>query len=144
MNTVVTKCHSERWNKGKLTGQKAPLRLCDIWVIRARLQLGHETRDLALFNLGIDSKLRACDLVKMKVRDIGHGTQIASRAIVMQQKTKEPVQFEITEQTRKAVRAWIDFAKLQPDSALLPSRIHDSPHLSTRQYSRINKGDGGN
>lgn len=137
MNTVVTKCSSEPWNKGKLTGQKAPLRLCDIWAIRVRLQLAHDTRDLALFNLAIDSKLRACDLVKLKVSDIAHGTQIASRAIVMQQKTKKPVQFEITEQTRKAVRAWIDFAKLQPDNALFPSRIHDSPHLSTRQYARI-------
>lgn len=60
------------WNKGKLTGQKAPLRLCDIWAIRVRLQLGHAVRDLALFNLAIDSKLRACDLVKLKVRDICH------------------------------------------------------------------------
>lgn len=127
----------EPWNKGKLTGQKAPLRLCDIWAIRVRLQLAHEVRDLALFNLAIDSKLRACDLVKLKVRDIAHGAQIASRAIVMQQKTKRPVQFEITEPTRTAVRAWVDQAKLKPDDALFPSRLHHSDHLSTRQYARI-------
>ena len=76
------------WNKGKLAGQKAPLRLYDIRAIRVRLQLAHEVRDLALFNSAIDSKLRACDLVKLKVRNIAHGAQIASRAIVMQQKTK--------------------------------------------------------
>jgi site-specific recombinase XerC len=139
MNYPATKQHNP-WNKGKLAGQKAPLRLCDIWAIRVRLQLAHESRDLALFNLAIDSKLRACDLVKLKVRDIAHGTQIASRAIVMQQKTKRPVQFEITEKTRKSIRSWVDFAGLQPDSALFPSRIRNSAHLSTRQYSRIVHG----
>lgn len=125
------------WNKGKLTGQKAPLRLCDIWAIRVRLQLGNEVRDLALFNLAIDSKLRAGDLFNLKVRDISHGSQISSRAIVMQQKTKRPVQFEITESTRKAVRDWIDQAKLTAEDALFPSRLHDSAHLSTRQHARI-------
>ena len=74
----------EPWNKGKLVGQKAPLRLKDIWAIRVRLQISHQTRDLALFNLAIDSKLRACDLVKLKVRDIAHGEQVASRASVVQ------------------------------------------------------------
>lgn len=98
---------------------------------------GHEVRDLALFNLAIDSKLRACDLVKLRVRDISHGGQISSRAIVMQQKTKRPVQFEITESTRKAVRVWIDQAKLKAEDSLFPSRLHDSAHLSTRQYARI-------
>ena len=69
----------EPWNKGKLIGQKAPLKLKDIWAIRIRLQLGHKVRDLALFNLAIDSKLRACDLVKLRVSDISHGGQMASR-----------------------------------------------------------------
>lgn len=91
------------WNKGRLVGQKAPLKLRDIWAIRIRLQLRHRTRDLALFNLAIDSKLRACDLVKLRVLDVAHGDQIASRAMVMQQKTKRPVQFEITELTRQSV-----------------------------------------
>jgi len=134
---VSSKKQSSPWNKGKLTGQKAPLRLCDVWAIRVRLQLAHATRDLALFNLAIDSKLRACDLVKLTLRDIAHGTQIGSRAIVMQQKTKRPVHFEITEPTRMAIRAWVDEAKIQPGDALFPSRLHDSAHLSTRQYARI-------
>jgi hypothetical protein len=71
------------WNKGKLVGQKAPLKLKDIWAIRARLQIGHRTRELALFNLAIDSKLRSCDLVTLRVRDVCHGTVVAARTIVM-------------------------------------------------------------
>lgn len=77
----------EPWRKGKLVGQKAPLKLKDIWAFRIRIQLGHKIRDLALFNLALDSKLRACDLVNIRVCDVSHGGQIASRAIVMQQKT---------------------------------------------------------
>ncbi len=88
------------WNKGKLVGQKAPLKLKDIWAIRVRLQIGERTRELALFNLAIDSQLRPCDLVKLRVRDVCHGSLVAARAMVMQQKTQRPVQFEITEQTR--------------------------------------------
>ncbi len=129
--------HHEPWNKGKLIGQKAPLKLKEIWAIRVRLELSQRTRDLALFNLAIDSKLRACDLVKLKVRDISHGDRVSSRAIVMQQKTGRPVQFEITEQTRKSVTDWIKASELKSDHFLFPSRIHDSLHLSTRQYARI-------
>ena len=92
------------WNKGKLVGQKAPLKLKDIWAIRVRLQIGHRTRELALFNLAIDSKLRSCDLVALRVRDVCHGSRVAKRAIVIQQKTQRRVQFEITEQTREALR----------------------------------------
>jgi len=108
----------EPWNKGKLVGQKAPLRLRDIWAIRIRLQLRNKKRDLALFNLAIDSKLRACDLVKLRVRDVAHGACIARRSIVLQQKTQRRVQFEITEQTRIAVSDWIARASLQSDSFL--------------------------
>jgi len=129
--------HHEPWNKGKLIGQKAPLKLKEIWAIRVRLELSNRIRDLALFNLAIDSKLRACDLVKLKVRDISHGDRISSRAIVMQQKTERPVQFEITEQTRKSISEWLQLATLRSDSYLFPSRLHESPHLSTRQYARI-------
>lgn len=129
--------HHVPWNKGKLIGQKAPLKLKEIWAIRVRLELSHRIRDLALFNLAIDSKLRACDLVKLKVRDISHGDRVTSRAIVMQQKTGRPVQFEITEQTRKSVAEWIKASELKSDHFLFPSRIHDSLHLSTRQYARI-------
>jgi hypothetical protein len=91
------------WNKGRLTGQKPPLKLKEIWAIRVRLQLSSRVRDLAMFNLAIDSKLRACDLTKLRVRDVCRGEHVASRATIMQQKTQRPVQFEITEQTRESV-----------------------------------------
>ena len=100
MDETVVCPHPEPWNKGKLVGQKAPFKLKEIWAIRVRLQLFRRVRDLALFDLGIDSKLRACDLVRLKVRDICHGDRVAARAVVMQQKTSRPVQFEITESTR--------------------------------------------
>lgn len=87
------------WNKGKLVGRKSPLRLRDIWGIRIRLELAQNVRDLALFDLAIDSKLRACDLTKLRVSDVAHGNHVVARAMVMQQKTKRPVQFEITAQT---------------------------------------------
>lgn len=138
MNTAsLTFPQSSPWNKNKLVGQKAPLKLKDIWAIRVRLQLARHTRDLAVFNLAIDSKLRACDLVKIRVSDIAHGSQIAPRAIVLQQKTQRPVQFEITEQTRLSISDWINTAQLGGNGYLFPSRLHGSPHISTRQYARI-------
>jgi integrase len=137
MEDAANTKHREPWNKGKLVGQKTPFKLKEIWAIRVRLQLSKRTRDLALFDLGIDSKLRGCDLVKLKVRDVSHGDRIASRANVMQQKTLRPVQFEITEPTRDALLAWIQQAGLPSDGFLFPSRIHESDHLSTRQYARI-------
>jgi hypothetical protein len=124
----------EPWNKGKLVGQKTPFKLKEIWAIRIRLQMASRRRELALFNLAIDSKLRACDLVQLRVRDVRHGQIMASRALVLQQKTHRPVQFEITEPTREAVSAWIAASHLQPDDFLFPSRIRSSKHLSTRQY----------
>jgi len=127
----------EPWNKGKLVGQKSPLKLKDIWAVRIRLQIANHIRDLALFDLAIDSKLRACDLVRLRVRDVAHGERVAARATVMQQKTQRPVQFEITEQTRDAVAKWIDHTRLKPEDFLFPSRLRESPHLSTRQYARI-------
>ena len=107
------------WNKGKLVGQKPPLKLKEIWAIRIRLQIANRIRDLALFNLAIDSKLRSCDLVKLRIRDVTHGNAISKRAMVMQQKTQQPVQFEITEQTRNAISNWISYAKLSNDGYLL-------------------------
>lgn len=130
----------EPWNKGKLIGQKAPFKLKEVWAIRVWLQLEHRTRELALFDLGLDGKLRACDLVKIKVRDICHGDRIAPRAIVMQHKTSWPVQFEITEQTRTAVANWMKLRDLHSEDYLFPSRVHKSLHLGTRQYARIVKG----
>lgn len=130
----------EPWNKGKLVGQKAPLKVRDIWAIRVRLQLQGRIRDLALLNLGIDSKLRGCDLVNLRVRDVCHGDRVSARAIVMQQKTHRPVQFEITSSTRDAVDSWIKSARLKADDHLFPSRLHESPHLGARQYARIVDG----
>ncbi len=128
------------WNKGKLVGQKPPLKLKEIWTIRIRLQLAGNIRDLALFNLAIDSKLRSCDLVKIRVKDIANGTTISFRAIVMQQKTNRPVQFEITEQTRESISKWIDSAGLEYSDYLFKSRFKTSAHISTRQYARILEG----
>ena len=125
----------EPWNKGKLVGQKLPLKLKDIWAVRIRLQIADRVRDLALFDLAIDSKLRACDLVRLRVRDVAHGERVAARAIVMQQKTQRPVQFEITEQTREAVARWIERRRLQPRSFCSPAGSidrHTSPPASTR------------
>ncbi len=95
---------------------------------------------MALFNLAIDSKLRVCDLVKLRVNDVCHGERVASRAIVMQQKTQRPVQFEIADQTTDTTSAWITCAHLRAGDFLFPSRINESPHLSTRQYARIVDG----
>ena len=125
------------WNKGKMIGQKPPLKLKEIWAIRIRLQLTKKIRELAMFNLAIDSKLRGCDLVSLKVRDVTHGNQVAPRASVMQHKTQRPVQFELTDPTRDAVGAWIAKAKLKPDEFLFPSRLRTSLHISTRQYARV-------
>jgi integrase len=129
--------HKTPWNKGKLVGQKPPLRLKEIWAIRIRLQLAKRTRQLALFNLALDSKLRGCDLVSLRVGDIAQGRRVFARAMVLQRKTLRPVQFELTEQTREAVAAWIAKAQLRSGDHLFPSRIRRSPHISTRQYARI-------
>ncbi len=125
------------WNRGKVLGQKPPLKLKEIWAVRIRLQLAGRVRELALFNLAIDSKLRGCDLLGLRVHDVVHGSRVAARAIVMQRKTQRPVQFEINEQTQDAVAHWIASAHLRPEQFLFPSRVSRSPHLSTRQYSRI-------
>ena len=137
MGSDANTVYREPWNKGKIVGQKAPFKLQDIWALRVRLQMEGRMRELALFKLGIDSKLRGCDLVGLRVRDLCHGDQVATRAIVMQHKTQRPVQFEITPATRDALQAWIKNAGLKADDYLFPSRIHESPHLGTRQYARI-------
>jgi len=131
--------HHAPWNKGKLIGQKPPLKLQEIWSIRVRLEIAHRHRDLALFNLAIDSKLRSCDLVKLKVQDIAHGARILKRALVIQQKTKRPVQFEITPQTQESLLRWIGNKHLSGQSYLFPSRSKPDAHISTRQYARVVK-----
>jgi len=125
------------WNKGRLTGQKRPLKPKDVWAIRVRLQLQHRERDLALFNLAIDSKLRGCDLVRLQIDDICAGGRVRDRATIIQKKTGRPVQFEITEQTRAAIRAWLPMVEAGNGRHLFPSRFRAQPHLSTRQSARI-------
>jgi len=128
---------SAPWNKGRLTGQKRPLKPKDVWAIRVRLQLQHRRRDLALFNLAIDSKLRGCDLVRLQVNDVCVGGQVRDRTTVIQKKTDRPVQFEITEQTRASIRDWLPSVAARRGQYLFPSRLQAQPHLSTRQYARI-------
>jgi integrase len=113
-------------DKGKLVGQKAPFKLKEIWAIRVRLEIQGRLRELVLFDLGIDSKLRACDLVSLHVRDVCHGDRVAGRAVVLQQKTQRPVQFEITRPTREALEAWIKSAGLKSDRFLFP--VGCTPH----------------
>ncbi len=127
------------WNKGRILGQKPALKLKEIWEIRIRLQMDNNIRELALFNMAIDSKLRGCDLVKLKVSDIMHNGKILSRAIVTQQKTHKPVRFEITEQTRESLQALINKNHFGYQDYLFKSRLKSSEHLSTRQYGVIVK-----
>jgi len=140
MDTETAFRSRKPWNKGKLVGQKAPLKPKEIWAIRVRLHMSERTRDLALFNLAIDSKLRSCELTSLRVRDVCHGEQISCRAMVMQRKTQRPVQFEITAPTREAVQAWIRQAKLESGDLLFPSRRYTSGHIGTRQYARVVQG----
>jgi len=112
------------WNKGKLTGQKPPLKLREIWAVRTRPQMASNAREIAMFNLAIDSKLRACDLTRLQVQDVRHGSHVTARATVMQQKTQRPVQFEITEQTLESFEAWIEARGLKAADFLFPSRLH--------------------
>jgi len=125
------------WNKGRITGQKRPLKPKDVWAIRVRLQLEHRARDLALFNLAIDSKLRGCDLVKLRADDVCAGDRVRDRTMVIQKKTGRPVQFEITEQTRASIQAWLPNVDARNGKYLFPSRFKAHLHLSTRQYARI-------
>jgi integrase len=100
-------------NKGKLTGPKPPLRPGHVWSIRAKLQLERRTRDLALFNLAIDSKLRGCDLVALRVDDVAPNGYAVDRATVRQSKTGRPVRFELTDVTRH----WLDYYLRPPLAA---------------------------
>lgn len=125
------------WNKGKLVGQKPPLKMKEVWRVRFWLQQTGETRDLALFDLAIDSKLRGCDLVRLKVDDIAVGGRVRPRAVVRQRKTGHPVQFELTEQTREAVAAWMQAGERRSGDYLFPNRRRSSKPLTTRQYARL-------
>ncbi len=127
----------EPWNKGKLTGQKRPLKPKHVWAIRTRLQLDKKTRDLALFNVAIDSKLRGCDIVCLRVEDVAPHGQCNEYAIVRQLKTGRPVKFELTEQTRQAVDVHLSRMGNVTSGYLFPGRKDRDSHLTTRQYSRL-------
>ncbi len=128
------------WNRGRIIGQKRPLLPRHVWAIRVRLEIAAKTRDLALFNLAIDSKLRGCDLVRLKVTDVFSAGSIRERVSIVQRKTRQPVRFEITEGTRRSVIAWLDSPTMTGCDYLWPGRLHNRPHISTRQYARLVKG----
>ena len=136
-NTETVKIDKRPWNKGKLIGQKSPLTPQQVWAIRVRLQLADHKRDLAMFNLALDSKLRGCDLMALKVSDLQTGDEIRPRAKVIQSKTGKPVQFEVMPPTREAVTNWIKFKELTPYDWLFPSRKDRGLPTTTRQYARI-------
>jgi len=125
------------WNKGRLIGQKRPLLAKQVWAIRARLELAGNLRDLALFNLAVDSKLRGCDLVRLKVSDLVVGDRVRERVTVIQSKTQRPVQFEVSENTRDSIGNWVCRPEMHGSTYLFLSRFHDRPHISTRQYARL-------
>jgi integrase len=137
---VARRAPPRRIPAGKLTGQKPALKMKELWAIRARLELQRQVRDLALFNLAIDSKLRGCDLVRLRVEDVAAGGAVKTRGVIVQKKTGRPVQFEITEQTRCAVAALMQRRGLLNSDFLFSSRLRSSQHLSTRQYARIVQG----
>jgi integrase len=128
--------HNEPWNKGKLSGSKPPLLPKHVWAIRTRLQMLGKKRDLALFNLAIDRKLRGCDLVRLQVLDVAPNGYAIDRASIRQRKTRQPVKFEITEQTKLAIEAHLAQPRSTVDRFLFPGRAVGS-HLSTRQYARL-------
>jgi integrase len=125
------------WNKGKLTGPKPPLRPGHVWLIRAKLQLERRTRDLALFNLAIDSKLRGCDLVALRVDDVAPNGYAIDRANVRQRKTGRPVRFDLTEQTRQSLDDYLRASGRKPGQCLFPGRRGPDQPLTTRQYARL-------
>jgi site-specific recombinase XerC len=125
------------WNKGRIVGQKRPLLPKHVWAIRVRLEIAENHRDLALFNLAIDSKLRGCDLVKLMVADVFAAGKVKERASIIQSKTQKPVRFEITEGTRKSLMRWMEEPLMIGSKFLWPGRFHERLHISTRQYARL-------
>ena len=125
------------WNKGKLIGAKPPLRPKHVWSIRTKLQVEKRTRDLAMINLAIDSKLRGCDVIALKVEDVAPSGYAIDRALVRQKKTGQPVKFELTEQTRQAVDDYLKAARKKPGDFLFTGRSDPRRCMSTRQYARL-------
>lgn len=127
------------WNHGRIVGQKRPLLPKHVWAIRVRLELANAVRELALINMAVDSKLRGCDLVRLKVADVCTAGAVKERVSILQNKTKTSVRFEITEGTRKSLMDWINHPLMSSHEFLWPGRFHDRPHISTRQYVRLLK-----
>jgi integrase len=127
------------WNKGKLIGPRPPLRQKHVWAIRTTLQIERQVRDLALFNLAIDSKLRGCDLVAIRVDDVAPNGHAIERASVRQRKTGRPVRFELTEQTRQAIDDYLTTAGKKPGAYLFDGR-RPGQGMTTRQYARLLAG----
>lgn len=125
------------WNAGKMVGTKRPLTLKQIWAVRFFLDRGGRLRDRALFDLALDSKLRGCDLVKIRIGDVVFGTEISTRSIVVQQKTGRPVQFEQTADVRASLLAWLGRRGGTVNEYAFPSRVDRAGHLGTRQYARL-------
>src|SRR3979411_1940941 len=136
-NAAMTPDKRLPWNKGKLTGAKPPLRPKHVWSIRTKLQIEGRTRDLAMFNVAIDSKLRGSDLVALKVEEVAPNGYAVDRATVRQKKTRQPVRFELTEQTRQAIDEHVRTAGRKPGDFLFPSRRNRDRSISTRQYARL-------
>ena len=134
---MPSKPRREPWNKGKLIGQKPPLRPKHLWSIRTRLQMEGRTRDLAMFNLAIDSKLRGCDVVALRVEDVAPSGYAVDRATVRQKKTGRPVRFELTEQTRQAVDDYIKAAGKKPGEFLCSGRGDHNRSMTTQHYARL-------
>lgn len=135
--TELTATKRPVWNAGRTVGAKRALKPKQIWEIRFYLNQRRRLRDRALFDLAIDSKLRGCDLVQMKIGDLVSGGQIRTRAIVMQQKTGRPVQFELLPDARASLLAWLERRGGTVDDYVFPSRVDHNGHLSTRQYARL-------
>jgi integrase len=125
------------WKAGKMVGTKRPLTQKQIWAVRFFLEREGRLRDRALFDLAIDSKLRGCDLVKIKIGDLVSGAEMRTRAIVVQQKTGRPVQFELTADVRASLLTWLERRNGTIDDYAFPSRVDHAGHLSTRQYARL-------
>ncbi|RYF30933.1 MAG: integrase, partial [Comamonadaceae bacterium] len=125
------------WNTGRIIGPKPPLKPRHIWAIRTRLQHDRRVRDLAMFNLAIDSKLRGCDLVRLRLGDVVLGGTVRLRTSIIQQKTGRPVPFELTDPTREAMTAWLRMRPNEKGDWIFPSRSRPGDHVTTRQYGRL-------
>jgi hypothetical protein len=128
------------WSKGRIIGQKRPLLPRHVWSVRVCLEMAGNARDVALFNLAVDSKLRGCDLVGIPVTDVFATRHVKDCASIVQSKTGKPVRFEIAETTRLSLEQWIGDPEMTGLEFLWPSRLHGSLHLPTRQYARIVRG----